>query len=101
MTSDIVPSLWLDRGSRDHAADGVDKMHILLRGRGIPHAYQVNAGGQHHEQSWRDNIEDYLAFYSNVLREPSGAQPSSESQQHDGIEFVVAGRQLRDLANVN
>ncbi len=87
MTSDIGPSLWLDRGSRDFAADGVDKMHILLQGRSIPHAYQVYAGGQHHEPSWRENIEDYLAFYSSALREPSGPQPGSEVQQRDGIEL--------------
>lgn len=62
--------LWLDRGSRDYAADGIDSMHLLLQREGIDHEYHVYAGGGHDEASWRRNVEEYLDFYSAAFAEP-------------------------------
>ena len=58
---------WLDRGSRDYAADGVDRMHLALRTRDIDHSYRVFPGGEHDENSWRRFIDDYLGFYATAL----------------------------------
>ena len=66
--------LWLDRGTRDFAADGVDRMHLLLGRAGIDHEYRVYAGGGHDEASWRQNVDDYLDFYIAALEEPGPAK---------------------------
>lgn len=62
--------LWLDRGSRDFAADGVDRMHLLLRRVGIDHQYHVYTGGGHDEASWRRHVGEYLDFYSAAFAAP-------------------------------
>ena len=69
---DAEMRLWLDRGSRDIAADGVDQMHVILRDRAVDHQYLVYSGAGHDEASWERNIADYLAFYSGAL---SGSPP--------------------------
>ncbi len=56
--------LWLDRGTNDHAADGVDRMQVTLRAGDVPHDYVVQAGGGHSEASWRLYVADYLSFYA-------------------------------------
>ena len=64
LNADTSPRLWLDRGPVDHAADGVDRMHVILRDRRVPHAYSVHDSGDHSEATWRQNINDYLEFYA-------------------------------------
>ena len=66
--------LWLDRGSRDFAADGIDRMHLILQRAGIVHEFQVYAGGGHDEASWRLNVADYLDFYIAAFAAPLPAR---------------------------
>ncbi len=77
--------LWLDRGSRDFAADGVDQMHVILRNHGVDHQYVVYSGAGHNEASWERNIPDYLAFYSAAFAESppsnSGAERTTETEK--------------------
>ncbi len=84
---DAEMRLWLDRGSRDFAADGVDQMHVILRDRDVKHQYVVYSGAGHDEASWGRNVADYLAFYSAALAE----KPPSISQAERTIE---TGREL-------
>ncbi|MCY3834173.1 MAG: CapA family protein [Chloroflexi bacterium] len=67
LTADTRLRLWLDRGPVDHAADGVDQMHVLLRERRIPHAYIVHAAGDHSEATWRQNMGAYVDFYAGAF----------------------------------
>ena len=64
---------WLDRGSRDYAADGVDRMHLALRQRDIEHTYRVFPAGEHDEGSWKRHIGDYLDFYAAALSQSNEA----------------------------
>ncbi len=84
---DAEMRLWLDRGSRDFAADGVDQMHVILRDRDIKHQYVVYSGAEHDEASWGRNVADYLAFYSAAFAE----KPPAISQAEQTIE---TGREL-------
>lgn len=79
--------LWLDRGSIDFAADGVDRMHLVLEEGDVDHQYVVYSDAGHNEASWERNIHDYLAFYSAAFMEP----PPSNSRAVHGTE---AGREL-------
>ena len=51
--------LWMDRGTDDHAAGGIDRMRVILRGGNVPHEYIVYAGGDHSEASWRQFVGDF------------------------------------------
>ena len=67
LNPDTHLKLWLDRGSLDYAASGVDQMHVnLLQGQ-VPHEFVVYAGGDHSEESWSRNISDYVRFYSDAF----------------------------------
>ena len=68
--------LWLDRGTRDYAADGVERMHLTLKRRQVPHEHNVYAGGDHSEDSWRLFISDYIAFYSSAFSSAGDAVPA-------------------------
>ena len=70
LPSETQLQFWLDRGSRDFAANGVDRMHLLLQRHDINHEYYVYAGGGHDEASWRKNIDDYLSFYIGAFSKP-------------------------------
>lgn len=79
--------LWLDRGTRDYAAPGVDKLHVTLRERGVPHQYVVYRDGDHSDASWSQNLGDYIAFYSDAFS-PLPSPRSAESQtQQDVLEL--------------
>ncbi|MDE2854912.1 MAG: CapA family protein [Chloroflexota bacterium] len=67
LSADTHLQVWLDRGTTDHAADGVDRMHLILRKRGVPHEYVVHAGGDHSEATWGQFVEDYVSFYGAAL----------------------------------
>ncbi len=81
--------LWLDRGSRDFAADGVDQMHVILRDRAVDHQYVVYSGAGHNEASWERNILDYLAFYSAALMESPPSNSQAERRTETGRELWV------------
>lgn len=72
--------LWLDRGSRDYAAPGVDRMHVLLRERDVLHNFVVYPDGDHSEATWARNVADYVEFYSNAF------YPTAVSVASDAIE---------------
>jgi enterochelin esterase-like enzyme len=63
LPSDTHLKLWLDRGTSDYAAEGVDRMHVNLDAAKVPHEYLLYPGGGHDEPSWREHIDDYVNFY--------------------------------------
>lgn len=67
LSHDTHLRLWLDRGTNDHAADGIDRMRVILRAGGVPHKYVVHAGGDHSEATWRQFVDDYLRFYASAF----------------------------------
>ena len=79
--------LWLDRGSRDHAAPGIEEMHETLQRRSINHQFKVYAGGEHSESSWTQNIADYVAFYGSAFSEGAIAQIEQESKGASLVEL--------------
>ncbi|MCY3915961.1 MAG: CapA family protein [Chloroflexi bacterium] len=79
--------LWLDRGTNDHAADGIDRMHVILRQGGVSHQYVVQPGGDHSEATWRRYIEDYLNFYSRALDGSAAPEATVEQAGDDGLEL--------------
>lgn len=83
--------LWLDRGSIDFAADGTDRMHVILRQRAIEHQYVVYSAAEHNERAWSRNIADYLAFYSAAFYSVAFSQPPLDQETEPP---VAAGKQL-------
>ena len=79
--------LWLDRGANDHAAPGVEQMHVSLQARRTPHQYVVYPGGDHSDASWSRNIDDYLAFYSRALSPEDTAITAEVRSDRDDIEL--------------
>lgn len=67
LSRDTHLQLWMDRGANDHAAGGIDHMHVILRNGGVSHEYVVQPGGDHSEAAWRRYIEDYLNFYTSAI----------------------------------
>ena len=87
LSADSGQHLWLDRGSRDYAAPGVDEMHDTLRRGSINHRFKVYAGGEHSESSWTQNIADYMAFYGSAFSEGAIAQIEQESKGASLVEL--------------
>lgn len=79
--------LWLDRGTNDHAADGIDQMHVILRQAGVPHDNVVQAGGDHSEASWRRYVDDYLGFYASAFSGDDGAVSQETVEAEVGYEL--------------
>ena len=69
--------LWLDRGLNDHAADGVERMRVILRERRAPHTYTVQAGGDHSEASWRRIHRRLPQFLRGRVRRVGRANPGA------------------------
>jgi enterochelin esterase-like enzyme len=63
---DDMPRLWLDVGEDDTWALRVSALHRVLRDRDLPHEYYLTPG-DHDEEYWRANIDDYLRFYTSAL----------------------------------
>ena len=80
--------LWLDRGTDDHAADGIERMHVILRNGRVPHEYVVYAGGDHSEASWRQFVGDYVDFYAGAFA-GEGAQTKAAT-----LEYAKGGVEL-------
>ncbi|MDE2819843.1 MAG: CapA family protein [Chloroflexota bacterium] len=81
--------LWLDRGSRDFAAAGVDRMHVILRDRDVDHQYVVYSGAGHDEASWERHISDYLAFYSAAFMVSRPSNSGAERRTETGRELWI------------
>ena len=81
--------LWLDRGSKDFAADGVDQMHVILRDRGVDHQYVVYGDAGHDEVSWQQHIPAYLAFYSEALDQSPSSRSQAERRAEAGTELWI------------
>jgi len=69
--------LWLDRGTNDHASDGIEHMRVILQEGDVPHDYVVHAGGDHSEATWRRFVDDYLQFCASAFA-GDGAAVSAE-----------------------
>ena len=87
LSQDTHLRLWLDRGSADHAADGVERMHVILRGRRMPHEYTVHAGGDHSEATWRRYMEDYLGFYARAIAGEEAPAVAEPAAARSGVEL--------------
>ena len=79
--------LWLDRGTKDHAADGIEQMRVILRQGGVPHDYVVHAGGDHSEATWRRFTDDYLGFYASAFAGVDEAAPAETAAAESGVEL--------------
>ncbi|MCY4018596.1 MAG: CapA family protein [Chloroflexi bacterium] len=86
---DAVMRLWLDRGSKDFAADGVDQMHVILSDRGVDHQYVVYGDAGHNEVSWQQHIPAYLAFYSEALDQTPSSRSLAERSAEAGKELWI------------
>ena len=87
LDADTHLKMWLDRGNRDYAAPGVEKMHVNLRERDVPHRYVVYPGGDHSEATWSRNTGDYIAFYSGAFSPSSSARATSSQASRDEYEL--------------
>ena len=87
LTADTRLKLWLDRGTNDYAAAGIDQMHVNLLTRQAPHEYVVYPGGDHSDSSWSKNIDDYLAFYSSAFSPEGGAMANDGRGNRDEFEL--------------
>ena len=91
LASSLAPAthlrLWLDRGSRDYAAPGIDMMHVNLQRQDIAHEFVVYPDGDHSEASWALHVGDYLDFYSRALDPASEAHDPQAQTKADEIEL--------------
>ncbi len=87
LSADTHLSLWLDRGTNDHAAAGIEQMHVNLQAGQAAHQYVVYPGGDHSEASWSRNIDDYVAFYSRAFSPADAARPAADPGGRDQFEL--------------
>ena len=98
LSADTTLRLWLDRGTADYAADGVEQLHYALQRGRVAHEYVVYPGGGHDENSWSAVVSDYVAFYASAFSEDfAGYRLSFIGGRQRGA--VAAGRWLWHLAN--
>ncbi len=83
LSADTRLKLWLDRGTNDHAAAGIEQMHVNLQAAGAPHEYVVYPGGSHSEASWSRNIDDYVAFYSRAFSPDERASAADDRAEFE------------------
>ena len=87
LSHDTHLRIWMDRGTNDHAADGIDRMHLILREGEVPHEYVVHAGGDHSEATWRQFVNDYLDFYAGAFAGESGSVPAQTVSDEASVEL--------------
>ena len=87
LSQDTHLRLWLDRGTNDHAADGIDRMRVILRAGGVAHEYQVHAGGVHSEATWRQLVDDYLRFYAGAFVGDGETVRAQTTDAQGGVEL--------------
>jgi len=61
-----MPRIWLDIGDRDsrNILDSATWFEGLLEERGIPHEWHLVVGGDHSEEYWSSQVEQYLRWYA-------------------------------------
>ncbi|MDE2776780.1 MAG: CapA family protein [Chloroflexota bacterium] len=79
--------LWLDRGTNDHASDGIEQMRIILQEGEVPHDYVVHAGGDHSEATWRRFVDDYLQFYASAFAGDGETASAETAGAERGVEL--------------
>lgn len=87
LSADTHLRLWLDRGTNDYAAPGIEQMHVNLGAAQAPHAYVVYPGGDHSEASWSRHIDDYVAFYSSAFSPEDAASAADSRGDRDEFEL--------------
>ncbi len=87
LSADTDLRLWLDRGSNDYAAAGIEQMRVNLQAARAPHDYVVYPGGDHSDASWSRNIDDYLAFYSRAFSPADPSAASDDGGARDELEL--------------
>jgi poly-gamma-glutamate synthesis protein (capsule biosynthesis protein) len=87
---DAAPTLWLDRGADDYAAEGLDLMDARLTRAGLAHTYTIHPTGGHDDATWRAHLPAYLAFYRAALAgERPTAQPTNRPLSPDAVALFV------------
>ena len=79
--------LWLDRGALDYAADGIERMRLILRQGDIPHEFVVHAGGDHSEATWRQSVELVVGFYARAFEKRDAPEHASPALAAGGVEL--------------
>ena len=87
LSADTHLRLWLDRGTSDYAAAGIEQMHVNLQAGRVPHEYVVYPGGDHSEASWSRNIDDYVDFYSSAFSPEDPAHAADSRGDRDELEL--------------
>jgi len=80
LSEDTHLQLWIDRGTEDYAADGIDRMHVALESVQVPHEFKLYQGGEHNENSWSQYIEEYVAFYASAFMEDDVSQTTTSDE---------------------
>ena len=73
--------MYLDNGASDSSGRSQQMLSSRLTASGIPHTYVVAPVGEHNNEYWSAQIEEYLAFYGETWEKqysnlPSCAEPS-------------------------
>lgn len=73
--------MYLDNGARDSAAQSQRTLSDRLRARSINHTYVINPVGEHNNDYWASQVEQYLSFYGrdwprNYAQLPSCLEPN-------------------------
>lgn len=79
--------LWLDRGTDDHAADGIERMRMILQRGTVPHEYVVHAGGDHSEATWRQFVDGYVGFYASAFSAEAALNTADVAEVEDAVEL--------------
>lgn len=87
LPADTHLKLWLDRGTDDYAADGIDRMHVNLDNAKVEHDYVLYPNGEHNEASWEQYIDDYVRFYASAFA--SDNEFSTETAVDNGLELWI------------
>ena len=69
--------IWVDIGERDPYLIEARPLHNALTTAGVAHEWRVNPG-THEEAYWRENLRDYLAWYSDGWRVKRGQLPACD-----------------------
>lgn len=69
--------IWVDIGERDPYLIEARPLHDALTAAGVAHEWRVNTG-THEEAYWRENLRDYLAWYSDGWRVDRGQLPACD-----------------------
>lgn len=86
IASDTHLRLWLDRGTDDYAADGIERMRVILRRGDVAHEYAVQTG-DHSEATWRRSVEDYVGFYARAFDERDDRATARPAAAEGGVEL--------------